>query len=128
MYGIDVKEDYLLGLGNGILDTLLLDRTTVENIIWATDDYASLGDAYTFFHHISPDLITGKNKNVIRPRVAKSEEKKKSRTRRLAEVFTPSWVCNDMNNNVDEAWFKRKPVFNVASSQNGEKTEDAHNR
>mgnify|MGYP007122042059 CR=1 FL=1 len=41
MHSIDIKEDYLLGLGNGILDKLLLDRTTGENIIWATDDYAS---------------------------------------------------------------------------------------
>lgn len=119
MYGIDVKEDYLLGLGNGILDTLLLDRTTGENIIWATDDYVSLGSTYTFFQHILPELITGRNKNVIQPRVAKSEEKKRSRTRRLAEVFTPSWVCNDMNNNVDAAWFKRKHVFNIASSKDG---------
>ena len=53
MYAIDIKEDYLLGLGNGILDKLLLDRTTGENIIWATDDYASMGDAYTFFQHIT---------------------------------------------------------------------------
>ena len=48
MYAIDIKEDYLLGLGNGILEKLLLDRTTGENIIWATDDYASMGDAYKY--------------------------------------------------------------------------------
>ena len=40
-YGIDIKEDELLAMGGGILDTLLIDRTTGENIIWATDDYAS---------------------------------------------------------------------------------------
>ena len=68
MYGIDIKEDYLLSLGHGILDTLLLDRTTGENIIWATDDYASMGDDYTFFQHITPELITGKHQNVIQPR------------------------------------------------------------
>lgn len=76
MHGIDIKEDYLLSLGNGILDTLLLDRTTGENIIWATDDYASMGDDYTFFKHITPELITGKNANVIQPRVAKNEKEK----------------------------------------------------
>jgi hypothetical protein len=32
MHGIDIKEDYLLGLGNGILDKLLLDRTTGETL------------------------------------------------------------------------------------------------
>ncbi len=106
MHGIDIKEDYLLGLGNGILDKLLLDRTTGENIIWATDDYASMGDAYTFFQHITPELITGEHKNVIQPRVAKSEEERKLRARKMAEVFTPSWICNNMNNGVDERWFK----------------------
>jgi len=113
MYGIDIKEDELLALGSGILDTLLLDRTTGENIIWATDDYASKGDAYTFFQHITPELITGENANVIQPQVAKSAEERKWRTRKMAEVFTPSWVCNNMNNAVDEKWFERKPVFNA---------------
>ena len=119
MHGIDIKEDYLLGLGNGILDTLLLDRTTGENIIWATDDYASMGDAYTFFQHITPELITGEHQNVIQPRVAKSEEERKLRARKMAEVFTPSWICNNMNNGVDERWFNLKPVFNIVTTENG---------
>ena len=106
-------------MGNGILDTLLFDRTTDENIIWATDDYASMGDSYTFFQHITPELITGANHNVIQPRVAKSEEERKKRARKMAEVFTPSWICNNMNNGVDEKWFKRKPVFNVVSTKEG---------
>ena len=42
MHGINIKENYLLGLENSILDKLLLDRTTGENIIWATDDHAVL--------------------------------------------------------------------------------------
>ncbi|MBR1400957.1 MAG: hypothetical protein IJ604_10935 [Prevotella sp.] len=118
-YNIDIKEDELLAMGGGILDTLLLDRTTGENIIWATDDYAVLGDAYTFHQHILPELITGKNLDVIQPRVAKKEEERRSRSRKMAEVFTPSWVCNNMNNGVDEKWFKRKPVFNVVSTEGG---------
>ena len=24
------------------------------------------------------------------------------------EVFTPSWICNNMNNLIDAAWFERK--------------------
>ena len=113
LYGIDIKENDLLAMGGGILNALLLDRTTGENIIWATDDYASMGEAYTFHQHITVDLITGDNQNVIQPRVAKSEDERKLRARKMAEVFTPSWVCNKMNNGVDEAWFKRKPVFNI---------------
>ena len=45
MHGIDIKENELLAMGGGILDALLLDRTTGENIIWATGDYASMGEA-----------------------------------------------------------------------------------
>ena len=30
----------------------------------------------------------------------------------MAEVFTPSWICNAQNNLIDEAWFGRKDVFN----------------
>lgn len=119
MREIDIKEDELLAMGDGILETLLLDRTTGENIIWATDDYASMGGAYTFFQHITPELIIGNNQNVIQPRIAKNEEERKNRARKMAEVFTPSWVCNNMNNGVDEKWFKRKPVFNVVSMEGG---------
>lgn len=118
-FGIDIKEDEIKSWGHEILETLLLDRTTGDNIIWATDDYASMGDAYTFFHHITPELITGKRKDVIQPRVAKSEEERKLRARKMAEVFTPSWLCNDMNNGVDERWFNRKPVFNAVTIEKG---------
>ena len=31
-----------------ILSLLLYDQTTNKNIIWATDDYAHLGDGFTF--------------------------------------------------------------------------------
>ena len=92
-YGTDIKEDELLTMGGGILNTLLIDRTTGENIIWATDDYASMGEAYTFFKHITPDLITGEKQNVIQPRVAKNEEERRKRARKMAEVFTPSWFA-----------------------------------
>lgn len=119
MRGIDIKEDELLEMGGDILDKLLFDCTTGENIIWATDDYAAMGEEYTFHKHILPELITGKNKTVIQPRVAKKEEERKQRARKMAEVFTPSWVCNDMNNGVDERWFKRKPVFNVVVKDGG---------
>lgn len=31
----------------------------------------------------------------------------------MAEVFTPSWICNKQNNLVDNAWFGREGVFNT---------------
>ena len=55
---------------------------------------------------------------VIRPRVLKSKENQTDRAKGMAEVFTPSWVCNAQNNLVDEAWFGRKDVFNVEDTAN----------
>ena len=37
---------------------LLKDHTTQQNIYWATDSYADLGDDFTFFAPITFDKIT----------------------------------------------------------------------
>ena len=42
-----------------------------------------------------------------------------ARSRGMAEVFTPSWVCNAQNNLIDNAWFGREGVFNVEVEENG---------
>ena len=42
----------------------------------------------------------------------------KTRTKSKAEVFTPSWLCNLMNNSCDEQWFDRKDVFNTMDENN----------
>ena len=47
------------------------------------------------------------------PRVLKSRDTQTARSRDMAEVFTPSWICNAQNNLIDEAWFGRREVFNV---------------
>ena len=39
-------EEMLYGRCPSILDTLLLDRTTGQNIFWATDSYVGLGRQY----------------------------------------------------------------------------------
>lgn len=81
-------------------------------IIWATDDYASLGEGYSFNDPITADKIIGEHGMIIRPRCKKSIEEQSQRIKDKAEVFTPSWVCNLQNNLIDEAWFGRKCVFN----------------
>lgn len=48
-FGVDIHEDEIQSWGNGILDTLLCDRTTGDNIIWATYDYKNRGCGYDFF-------------------------------------------------------------------------------
>ncbi|MBH8621554.1 Eco57I restriction-modification methylase domain-containing protein [Bifidobacterium adolescentis] len=62
---------------------------------------------------ITVEKITGMNSGVIKPRIAKEQERQSQRTKSRAEVFTPSWLCNQMNNDLDEAWFGRRDVFNT---------------
>lgn len=99
-----------------VLHILLKDRTTGHNIIWATDTYAPNGEAYSAKKTISAALVTGENSNIIQPRIAKTAGDQADRTKKRAEVFTPAWICNLMNNHCDEVYFKRKKdLFNVAS-------------
>ena len=114
---VDIREDDLRELSAEVLDTLLRDHTTGRNIFWATHDYEPLGSMYGYHSEILPELITGERGMVIRPRVLKSKENQTDRSKDMAEVFTPSWVCNAQNNLVDEAWFGRKDVFNVEDNE-----------
>ena len=95
-----------------VLKILLIDRTTNRNIIWGTDDYDHLGEGYYSHYPILFELITGKNSDVIQPRILKTKESQGNRTKGRAEVFTPSWVCNAQNNLVDNAWFGCANIFN----------------
>ena len=137
---IDIKEEDIAKLNNGkVLNELLTDhsrRQVVRDhpghekddafIIWATDDYykdyqeeagdreAGISqDSFKFGSPILPRLITGTRRELIMPRVLKDKVKQVSRSKEKAEVFTPSWVCNNQNNLIDEAWFGRKNVFNT---------------
>lgn len=106
-----------------ILETLLCDRTTGRNIIWADNEYEALGDGYLGDDEITVEKIACANSGVIKPRIAKEQERQSKRTKSRAEVFTPSWLCNQMNNDLDEVWFGRHDVFNVESTtENGAKT------
>lgn len=115
---IDRLEDGMEKYGKSVLDILLKDKTMQKNIIWATRDYEHLGHLYKANREITTDLITGSNTKIIQPRITKAKEHQNTRTRDKAEVFTPSWVCNEQNNLVDEQWFGRNNVFNV-SEENG---------
>lgn len=106
-----------------ILETLLCDRTTGRNIIWADNEYEALGDGYMGDDEITVEKITGTNSGVIKPRIAKEQERQSQRTKSRAEVFTPSWLCNQMNNDLDEVWFGRRDVFNTEeTTEDGTKT------
>lgn len=115
---IDIIEQELTNHSKDLLDILLFDRTTRKNICWATDYYTSYGVEYMPQEPITKELITGPNSHLLKPRVLRSLDEKNLRTKDKAEVFTPSWVCNEQNNLVDEAWFERKDVFNTVDSKN----------
>ena len=112
---IDILEQNIADISFDLLKILLKDKTTGKYILWATDNYESYGDAYKPNQEIKPELIIGNHTNVIQPRVSKSQSEQIKRTRDKAEVFTPSWICNQQNNLVDDAWFKRKNVFNFTN-------------
>lgn len=90
-----------------ILNILLFDNTTQKNIIWATDDYRELGLSYFFACEITLDILHNRKKQIIKPRVNKKKIECNNRAKYMAEVFTPSWVCNMQNNQIDNMWFKK---------------------
>jgi type II restriction enzyme len=94
------------------LKTLLYDKSTKKNIIWATDPPEIAGSQYTDRSHITIEQIKSAA-DVIQPRIRKIEQEQLERTKKKGEVFTPAWICNLMNNLCDEEWFGRKDVFNV---------------
>ncbi|MDY4554591.1 MAG: restriction endonuclease subunit M [Prevotella sp.] len=137
----DISENQLLvSYGEKVCMNLLKDHTTQQNIYWATDSYADLGEEFTFFAPITLDKITSYisdegvvatkeqydaiikqtpearlcYQEMIRPRAVKSKQEQTQRAKDKAEVFTPAWICNAQNNLIDEAWFGRKEgLFNA---------------
>ena len=97
------------------LDVLLQDKTTKQNIIWATDTYEELGEGFADNVQLDAKALPWRF-DLIHPRIRKSQEAQTERTRKKAEVFTPAWLCNQMNNHCDEDWFGRSGVFNTENA------------
>lgn len=108
----DIQENEIALLEPAILEVLLFDHSSGRNIIWATDDYTYFGAGYAAADCITLDGVTGANGSLIRPRALKSKDLQGARTRNMAEVFTPLWICNKMNNLADADWFGTDTVFN----------------
>ncbi|MDO4466569.1 MAG: restriction endonuclease subunit M [Bacillota bacterium] len=111
------KERYIFDLNKDLLDILLQDKSTNEYIKWACSDYERLGDEYKSDNIIRPYQIIGHNTNVIKPRFIKSSELRNNRTKENAEVFSPSWLCNQQNNLIDNQWFGYENTFNTEAFQ-----------
>lgn len=102
-----------------VMKILLQDKTTKKNIIFATKAYESIG--YTETSEILPEVVANMG---LQPRVEKELIHQQARTRAKAEVFTPSWVCNKMNNHCDEEWFGYPDVFNKEDGESWITTSD----
>ena len=113
----DIKENNIYKLDKRLLKILLLDRTTKKNLFWATDIYSSRGDGYNSNDRMSVDAIIKRNGSVIKPRVEKSKKEQSERIKTKAEVFTPSWICNEQNNLIDNAWFESENIFNIETEK-----------
>ena len=104
----DILENTLREQLPGILDILLMDRTTStpntkKNIIWANENYTKYGNkAYAATAQIRPELVTGQMGQIIKPRALKSKEIQKERTKSKAEVFTPTWIVKKQNDAVEK--------------------------
>ncbi len=92
----------------GLWKILLADKTTKANILWATDAYRDSGELYGRNRQMTEGLITVCNIHIIRNRAEKALEQQTARTRKHAEVFTPLWICKQMNDHADEALWKDK--------------------
>ena len=110
--------DITTGPVRTVLGVLVRDKTTRKNIIWATDTYAALGDGFQDRQQLTEALLLS-HPDTIMPRIDKSREAQAARTRKRAEVYTPVWLCNEMNNFCDSEWFGRKNVFNTMDDQHG---------
>lgn len=109
---IDIFENDILKKYPEVLDILLCDRTTGKNIFWATDNYQDLGSLYYFSSPIEAKLITGPNGKVVMPRVSKNKALQDARVKDMAEVYTPAWICNAQNNQIDKVWLEKENLFN----------------
>lgn len=105
-----------------VLKTLVKDKTTGQNIILATTARTRRGRILGKTKQITEELLQSIGADLIQPRVAKSLEKQAERTREKAEVFTPSWICNKMNNHCDAEWFGCENMFNTEDGQSWKPT------
>lgn len=109
----DFIEAFVSKCPRPVFERLLCDRTTGGNIIWVDAEYGELGDGYSGDDETTVEKITGDMSGLIRARAAKGLARQSSCTKSRAEVFTPPWLANSMNNALDADWFGYDDAFNV---------------
>ena len=104
----------------GLVRRLLQDKTTRKNIMFASDSYTDYGAGYRDNSQMTEGVLLGFDSCDIQPRVYKAAAEQTERTRKRAEVFTPAWIVNQMNNHCDAEWFGHLDVFNKQDEQSWE--------
>lgn len=94
----------------GILDILLKDHSTDGNIVWATSAYEKQGEGHGKRDQIIREYVTGDHAQLIRRRAKKDKDEKLALTRVHAEVFTPTWICKLMIDQIDEVWLDAQSI------------------
>lgn len=64
--------------------------------MWGTDSYADQGPGYAADQPMLVEQIFEDGQCLLVPRAQKPKDMQKERTRKKAEVFTPSWMCERM--------------------------------
>ncbi|MCQ2751490.1 MAG: hypothetical protein MJ189_00025 [Coriobacteriales bacterium] len=111
MNHIDLLEYKVIDEFPGVLEILLLDRTTNENILWGSDNYLDLSSSYLPESPMTLKAIT-EHRKLIQPRNLKPKHIQKKRMVTKGEVFTPAWLCNVQNNKLDQNWIDSSGPFN----------------
>ena len=101
---VNIQDDILKLFSMGLLDELLVDKATKQNILWATNAYEDLGELYAPDREVISALFTGTNSHLIKTRARKAMEQQAERTKKRGEVFTPLWICKKMCGYADEEW------------------------
>ncbi len=112
---LELEENELFKNNSNILDILLIDRTTKKNIIFTTSIYKRKG--FSEKDYIKSEFLFQKH-SFIKSRIEKSKTEQIKRSKDMAEVFTPSWICNKQNNLIDNEWFGYVGAFNEEYEDN----------
>ena len=104
---VDISADIERFAEIGVLGTLLADRSTGGNIIWASNVFSGKGESYAPEDEIFVADVTGENAGIIRARASKNRDDQVALTRAHAEVFTPFWIVKKMVDWADDAWYEQ---------------------
>lgn len=108
-----LRAQWSLTLDEKLIELLLADKTTGQNLRWATDSKGESTSIHTAADFLTAACLDPGSECFLRSRVEKTTDEQAVRTKDLAEVFTPAWVVNEQNNLVDDAWLGTAHAFNT---------------